>query len=215
MSQRIGDALKQLAEAVPNSGLSADDIERLRLELNKLQGAVSTEETSWKLIQEQTASSSAQIDFTGLSDSFRYYVIVLRNIKPATDAAELWIRMSVDGGATFITTNTYSYRTNYSVDDGVSTGNGASTGDSKIKVTLNTGNASDESQAGEIHLLNLSSTVNRKLVRFFQAVINSSPSLINYEGSGSNSTISIVNAVRLLFSAGNIASGTAALYGVR
>jgi len=46
MSQRIGDALKQLAEAVPNSGLSADDVERLRLELNRLQGSGEAKDVS-------------------------------------------------------------------------------------------------------------------------------------------------------------------------
>jgi hypothetical protein len=52
------------------------------------------------LIETQTASSSATIDFV-LPSGYSKFEIVFADIVPATDNAAFWLRTSTDGGGTF------------------------------------------------------------------------------------------------------------------
>ena len=62
------------------------------------------------LIQSQTASTSANIDFTGITSTYNNYVIEFTDIKLVNAGAVLSIRTSTDGGSTFSSTaNDYYY----------------------------------------------------------------------------------------------------------
>ena len=209
----IGDTVMALLSKLEGASGMRDEIERVRIELNRLQGLVPLERERLVLVEEKTASASATLDFV-LPRIYRRHIFIVNNLKPATDAAELWLRMSTDNGVTFIATNTYRYLTRYAIDDGVTLSHVASAGDAKIRLSLNTGNAADESQSGRVELQNPASSVNQKLVEFAFSVMNSLAQVVHYDGSGANTTATAVNAARFLYSSGNIASGTIALYGI-
>jgi hypothetical protein len=58
------------------------------------------------LLGTYTASNSASLDITGLSSTYKSYEFVFIHLKPATDAVNLRMRVTTDGGATYINTGT-------------------------------------------------------------------------------------------------------------
>src|SRR3990167_8133940 len=56
---------------------------------------------NWIKISSATASASATINFTGLTNTYSTYVVTISNLAPATDATTLWMRTSTDGGASY------------------------------------------------------------------------------------------------------------------
>jgi hypothetical protein len=140
-------------------------------------------------------------------------LIVLRNIKPATDSVELQLLMSINGGSSYLSSN-YRYHSQVSGTVGTAYGAVNSNSDSKIVVTNAIGNAASEACNGEIRLYNMASTANMKSADWHGNEQASNDQDVRFQGSGSNTTTSAVDAVRLQMSSGNIASGTATLYGV-
>ena len=58
--------------------------------------------SSLALIQSQSASASAQVDFTsGITSAYSEYVLKMIDVVPATNGTNLNFRVSEDGGATF------------------------------------------------------------------------------------------------------------------
>lgn len=105
------------------------------------------------LLESQTASSSATIDFSLPSGYFKFE-IVISNIVPATNNTDLDCRLSTDGGSSFL-----SGASEYSYNRGAQT----------------------------------------ETYRHF--------------GTAYHNSASAVDAIRFLYSSGNIASGTFKLYG--
>lgn len=65
---------------------------------------------SFELIETKTISGTpTNLDFTGLSSAYDSYDLVLRGLVPTTNASDLWLRVSTDGGATFITGSAYNW----------------------------------------------------------------------------------------------------------
>ena len=61
------------------------------------------------LLEQQTAAASATLDFTNsISATYDQYLITFNHIVPATNATNLYFRVSTDGGATYASAN-YSY----------------------------------------------------------------------------------------------------------
>ncbi len=97
----------------------------------------------WTLVEQHTASSSASLDFTTcFSSAFDSYVFDLVNLLPATNGTLVQIRVSLDGGATYIATGE-PYQWGYGYSNG-STGNGADATDDRIRM----GTAQDSSTTG-------------------------------------------------------------------
>ncbi len=170
------------------------------------------------LISAQTASSSATIDFSsGLDDTYDRYMVLLSNVKPATDDVELWLRVGTGGGPTYQTSG-YRYITRAYNDTG-SDVSIASASDSKINLvsassTVSLGNASGENANITIHFNNPEVT---DLCEFnwhggYSAAYGG---VANVSGSGRYDTAGAITAIRFLMESGNIASGTFRLYGYR
>ena len=89
---------------------SADSTKKVRLEVDGLTTATTrvitvpdrdfTLDQGWALLATGTASGSAALDFTGLT-GYSSYAFVLSNIVPATNAVDLWLRVSTDNGSSF------------------------------------------------------------------------------------------------------------------
>jgi hypothetical protein len=169
------------------------------------------------LLEQHTASTSATLDFTTcISATYDEYLIEFVGIVPVS-AADLWMRMSTDGGATYDATGIYSYDHQLWRAGGV--GNSGTSAQTKTLVSYSGGGSVSTSTThglnGNIRLYSPGSTVLYKTVRGQVAYQESSGSFrvgVNYRGAYESATA--VNAFRFLMSTGNIASGTIRVYGI-
>lgn len=169
------------------------------------------------LLETQTASNSSSIDFTSnINSNYKKYEIEFINVIPQTDDVDLTLRVSTDGGSTFITSSDYSYIT-YGMNSSVSTfyaSNASAT--SRIKFTGdNMGNSTGESCSGIVNIYNPADTTNYKNLTATVVKRSSLARFSQYECGGSYiGSVSAINGIRFLAESGNIASGTFKLYGV-
>ncbi len=167
---------------------------------------------SYSLIQSQTGSGVAAIDFTtGFDSTYDEYVFVLIGVYPSTAGSRIQMRLSVDAGASFLAT-AYEY-SSYGVAAGAASSN---TSTSTTEVPLGdtaTGpnNAAASAMAGTVRLI-LTAT---KAAFFAQTYHKTAVPQINAMTlSGGRDTASRANGVRFLTSSGNI-NGTIRMYGVK
>ena len=174
------------------------------------------------LISEQTASSSASIEFTsGIDSTYPIYKFEFINMHPATDNADFTFNMSTDGGSNYNVTKTTTVFTAQHSEAGSDAGVFYVTADDLAQSTNSQiilgliGNDADQSASGSLTLFNPSSTT---FVKHFIATGNSYYSgnySLNDYVAGYGNTISAVNAIQFSMSSGNIDSGTIKLYGIK
>ena len=167
------------------------------------------------LIETETASSSASLDFTScISATYDIYVFQLVNVKPATNGAQLWTRMSTDGGSSYDASAIYGY-TYHIFRAGADAATGVEGGATKGIISgqgIST-SASWPGISGRIELYDPGSSSYYKL---------STGRTIHFDGTyrigtdyiGSYESVTAVNAVQFLMNTGNVASGTIRCYGV-
>ena len=170
----------------------------------------------WKLIGSQTAANSATIDFTGLSNAYNSYCIVVSNIIPVTNGVSLFMRTSTNNGTSYdVGASDYNYRLAGAVDNSVGANSG--TNAAQIKLTgLSSyvlGNGTAQALFGTIGLYNIGSA-NRAYIQGSLSCYNSSNLQERDWCDGFRNSATAVNAVRLIMSSGNISSGTFTLYGL-
>lgn len=170
-----------------------------------------TGEGSRRLLSTQTASGSAQLDFTSVIDSkHAEFEITLDSIIPATSAVDLWLRGSTNNGTSYLsgTESNHVRSANTTAAPGTFTGAGA-TSDSKLVVA---GSVSNTAARGISGVIRFNRTTNAFSWNIFY--LGGSGDFVNLSGGGIIVAGSI-NALRLLMSSGNITSGTAKLWGLR
>ena len=174
------------------------------------------------LIQSQTASDSASLDFTsGIDSTYGEYIFKFYNINPATDAQTFDFNLSTDSGSNYnATKTTTAFLARHSEDDGTaslaySTADdlAQATGFAEISVK-GVANDADASCVGELHLFNPSSTTYVK--HFYSRVVSyqeDSQATDSYYAGYANTT-SAVDAVRFQMASGNF-DGTIKMWGVK
>jgi len=167
-------------------------------------------------ISSQTASSSATIDFTGLSTTYNTYVIDAINIVPATDNVNLYFRTSTNNGSTFTASaGAYSYAGIYSDNAGTVTpvGNSSAT---EIRLPQGGGLGATSPANYCARFVLYSPDVAGVTTQIFgQSVgLDSGGGNKTATHCGTRAVAEANNAIRFLMSSGNIASGTFILYGV-
>ncbi len=179
---------------------------------------LATAGASWVLIDTKTASSSATLDFTtGIGSTYDSYMFEIVALLPATNAVDLWIRISEDGGSTFKSGATdYKYATGLFLDS-ATTANVGSTGDSKIRFTAGImSSTAARAITGTVRFYLPSSTTVNKNFRADIDMNSDASGFIRIAASGVYVTdANAINAVRFMYSSGNIASGVIYLYGLR
>lgn len=172
------------------------------------------------LIQTQTASASAAVDFiSGLNDtSYDSFLIRLDSVKAATDDVGLVMRVGTGGGPTYQTSG-YHY-----VLDRVRAGSAtpaitqSTTGTyltlTETGGTTGLGNAAGEKFTGEIVFADPESS---DFCEFsyrgqYGLALGESGSVV---GGGRYNTAGAITAIRFLMTSGNIASGRFSLYGLK
>jgi hypothetical protein len=138
--------------------------------------------------------------------------ILLIGIIPQTDAAEFYCRLSSDGGATYDATG-YSYGYGLNAEGGHFAK--GSTSANQIEMFENVGSAATEGLNAAVELLGQTSTARWSQMFFSGSAVDSqaTPVFSQNNGGGTRRTAQDTDAIRFLFSTGNIASGTYRVYG--
>lgn len=171
---------------------------------------------SYQLISTQSASSSASIDFTGLSSAYRAYKIIIANVIPGTDTVELNFLTSANNGSSYDTgASDYGWVwqfTNFATGPVPTyTGDNA---DARINLFNNLGTNTDEKLSFELTLFTPSAAT--QMYMTFSGIVRANDGGLYYiDGGGARLSAAAVNAVRFITSSGNIASGSFSLYGIR
>jgi hypothetical protein len=172
----------------------------------------------WVPLEEQTASSSAQIDFvlTSYLTDFEDFKVVINNAAPATDNVDLYMRFSTDGGSTFKTGTEYTFVTftTTTAAGGVSSGS-AGAAQFQLVGANGIGNAANETWSGWVEIINPNATARTAYTG--EGVYFTNAGVTNHvlSTSGYSLTVENTDAVRFLMSSGNIASGKFTLHGRR
>jgi hypothetical protein len=168
-------------------------------------------EGAWELINTYTPSAAASQAITGFNNSiYQDYEIVIDALAPATDAANLFLRTSTDGGSNYDAgASDYAWQTNVG-------GGTVDNADSELDLTGTggVGNATDEAVSGTIRIINPGAAKQCRVVWALHAT-SAVPSDYSVMGGGRRLASADVDAAQLLFSSGNIASGTVRFYGRR
>lgn len=170
----------------------------------------------WVLTHSASASSSAQLTFTGLSSTYFAYVMVIDNYKPGTDTERLKYQLSTDNGSTWDSTSNYYFR-GWEVNNSGSVGplEADSTSSNVIGSSgADPGNATNETCSSISWFYNPNSTTFTRVTNIGQVIDSAgAPFLLSIE-SGRESAAAAVDAIRLFNDAGNIATAEVRLYGV-
>jgi hypothetical protein len=169
--------------------------------------------TPVKLQPTTVASSAATLDFANVfTAEFDTYRIRCAKLKPATDAVNLLMRTSTDGGATYDSAAS-AYGWTYTTA-GATAGGATSVTATAIQLTNSQGNATQEWASLEI-------TVTKPLDAAYFTVswqglqVDDSGNLRYLMGTGMRQAAADVDSFRLLFSSGNVASGEVEVFGIR
>lgn len=168
------------------------------------------------LLEQHTASASATLDFTtAISSLYDEYLIEFINVVPATTNVQFELLCSTNGGVSYDTSALY-VASLLAFNSGGSGVAGQAIGSPTSALELSAGaqvaNTATYGVSGRIALFNPLSTSLHKIFSgdfiynagVFQAIA--------FRGEYQSTTA--VNALRFLFSSGNIASGTIRIYGV-
>jgi len=170
-------------------------------------------------ISTATASSSASISFTDLSSTYFMYIIRFSDVQPATDSTFLAMRTSTNNGSSYDSgASDYVWAMNYINQAGSENGEN-DTADSWIRIIGDNGindmgTGTNEKGSGVIYLYNPSAAkytfINSEAFFFNEDLENTNVYVGGFRASAAD-----VDAVQLLMSSGNIASGSFVLYGVK
>jgi len=179
-------------------------------------GAAST--GSFVLVEEHTASSSAELDFTAsITSAYDTYVVEFVQVSPANNAVDIILQYSTNGGSTYDTTSGHYEWLNFRwySSGNTQSGNGA---DSKIMISDGnnqvTNSASDGGLSGRMEIYNpLSGAAATRHAGQNTYKVNGGGGL-GVTCAGDYTQTTAVNAFRILASSGNLASGTVRVYGL-
>jgi hypothetical protein len=163
------------------------------------------------LISTQVASSSASLSWTGLGSTYNNYVLVCSSIIPATNNATCELQFGEGATPTWETAN-YKWASYIADSTPPSSSTAGSTSDASIHVDSTT-NVASGAMFINATLLGIPSTTTYKTV-LFQAIDGGTNVFVPMGGGQYTGDTNAVTAVRVLFSSGNISSGTCSLYGI-
>jgi hypothetical protein len=175
------------------------------------------------LLQTQTASSSATIDFTSNIDStYDAYMFKFINIHPATDGVTFQFQASTNGGSSYgVTTTNTLFQAYHNEADGntalsYDTGDDIAQGTGFISLVRDDklGADADQCAVGTLHLFNPSNTT---FVKHYIATTHSSH-LSDFSlqcfTAGYFNTTSAIDGIQFKAHSGAIESGVIKLYGI-
>ena len=173
---------------------------------------------SMVLIQAQSASSSATIDFTtGLDDTYDEYELRISGMKAATDDVEVWARIGTGAGPTYQTSGyDFGFTANFvgSADDNGGTAQAKIILGTSTTATRALGNATGEKFDAVLRFAN-PDAAEQMIVSYVGGFTNSNGAATGFFGAGKYGTNAATTGIRIMCESGNIASGLFALYGIK
>jgi hypothetical protein len=167
---------------------------------------------SYVLVEQHTASTSATLDFTTcITSTYDDYQLRFLNILPATNAAGVLMRFSVDGGATYDAGSNYTYVNRNFFSGGSNDDSGAA------QSAFSLGGSISNTGYGFSATLNISNPLGgtSSTAMYGQNLNkNTGVGLIGNVNFDIYVPTTAVNAFRVLASSGNITSGTVRCYGI-
>ncbi len=165
----------------------------------------------------QTASNSPLFEFTGLTNAYSSYHIVLNRVAPVDSDVPLYMRTGTGG---VYSTSSYTNLINF-VDsqDGQGAYTNSDGGGSEVRLSVNYGvnnGSGDHAVCGKIDLYSMSNAAGPGIIdmhTFFYRGASSARRVMTQGGCRGDSS-GATDCVKIYFSTGNIASGTAILYGL-
>tara|TARA_R100001594_G_scaffold20120_2_gene38966 strand:+ start:1145 stop:1756 length:612 start_codon:yes stop_codon:yes gene_type:complete len=179
---------------------------------------------SMVFIKKLTASSSANLSFVNgssdvvLDSTYKEYLFTFKNIHPATDTADLFVKFR-DGSTAYDATITTTVFRAYHTEAGSTAfeyeaSEDVAQGTSGQGIAYNIGADNDQSVSGYLHLFNPSSTTFVKhFICRMQNAHGSDLALDNFVAGYCNVTAAI-DAVQFVMDTGNIDAGDICLYGI-
>ena len=168
------------------------------------------------LIAEFTLSSQASLDLdnTHITSVYKRYRIELYDVVPANDGVDFQMRVSTDGGATYITTTSYDYGVMEVTTSGAVSGTGNAAGSAMVMTSNPVGSGTGEGVDGVIDVFDPLAVARTRIQSHLTFDSTANTLLTTYSGGRHDSEVA-VDGLQLLFTAGNIESGLVRLFGIR
>ena len=175
------------------------------------------------LLDTQTASDSASLDFTsGIDSTYGEYIFRFYNINPATDTTHFSFQCNATDSASYDETITSASFMAYHLEDDSATALTYASGGSLSQETdaqvigEGVGNAADETCAGELHLFNPSSTTYVKQFYLVSQWYHASGDGFTANGfrGGYINTTTAIDDIKFYMNSGNF-DGTIKMWGVK
>lgn len=171
------------------------------------------------LLATSTLANDATADFTAFDNStYESYIFYFSNVVPSSDNQDFWVRTSTDGGTSYDDgADTYSWIVHGAISSNTIAQTDAA---DDTKIILNdTGNPGPGSASGEdgvsgwlvLHGPGLAKKTQITSQIFFQ---DADGAYQIHNGGGQRASSADVDAIRFLFSSGNLESGTIKMYGM-
>lgn len=170
---------------------------------------------SMALLSTATASNDATIDIDANIDStYDEYRVQLINIVPASDATNLYLHVSTDGGSSYVSTGT-DYRWIINGEDDVASLIARSNGDSDIRLCDDIGNQTAEGLSGWLKIFIPSNSASYTRMKGDFASTTGVLRITTISAAAAYNVITAVDAIRFIMATGNITSGTFRLWGIK
>lgn len=167
-----------------------------------------------KLVSGTIAAATLDIVMTAYT-AYAHKLLVF-DVIPVTDGVTLSMQVSTDGGGSYLGGTSNNDVLHFHDDNGTSVVQN-STGSAQIRLSFatNIGNGANEGISGKLTMFNTTSTAKWPRFHFDSAWISSdaTPRFAEASGGGMYRAAQDTDAIRLLFSSGNFASGNWFLYG--
>jgi len=169
--------------------------------------------TGMRKLMEGTVSAAASLDITGLSSNYAAYRIILTNLAPATNNTTLILRMSNDGGSSFVSTNSYQHARAAATASG-SVSAAGSNSEAYINLGASYGNAAGEDATVDLTVYRPGDASTRTWAMFKSSRDNEASVSEADFGHGVYTAEEAVDAIRVAFFSGNISSCDYVVYGI-
>jgi hypothetical protein len=176
--------------------------------------------TGYRVLGAWTISSVAtfEVALAAYWADYAELEVHLLNLIPATDGAQLWCRMSTDGGATFDAGGTdYRYAHTRQISGNSSPQGAQSAGASAISMNEGNGagNGAAEGISARVFISGGAITTLKPRIRYDCDVYTDNDLLARFMGAGLRNNAQDTTDLQFRFASGNIASGRARLIGIR
>ncbi len=163
---------------------------------------------SLQFIQSKQASSSSTLDFTGLSSDCSAYKFIIAGISPSSGTPAFVFRTSIDNGVTFYSSNADYVWISSVLSSSGTTGTEilSASGSSTLSQYFKIGDFADNRFGGELTIYDTANTSYYRKIISDVGIGNTTFKFSHVVGTSQHAG-DVINAVRFLFTSGNIQDG--------